>query len=116
MRTVPAPEWVRAVVHCLTTPTRVTAGRIFDSVSKTELCLKESISEKVIWCIVTKTFDPRARSGRWRVTKSGAHMLAFVSFSYRGTRRDPFLCGLVRVQTDRAPGLSPLVFGRFSHT
>jgi site-specific recombinase XerD len=52
IRTVPVPDWVKAAIEYWTTAAQVMEGRIFRCVSKTGSVWGDSITEKVIWCIV----------------------------------------------------------------
>lgn len=62
IRTVPIPEWVKTAIDCWTAAAPVTSGQIFRFVSKTGTVWGESVSEKVIWCVV-KEFASKAQLG-----------------------------------------------------
>lgn len=63
IRTVPVPTWVKEAVECWTTAAHIKEGRIFRCVSKAGSVWGESVTEKVIWCIV-KEFAAKAQIGK----------------------------------------------------
>ena len=62
IRTVPVPGWVKTAIDCWTTAAQVTSGRIFRCVSRTGSVWGDSITEKVVWCVV-KEFASKAQLG-----------------------------------------------------
>jgi site-specific recombinase XerD len=62
IRTVPVPDWVKVAVDCWTAAAQVTDGRVFRCVNKSGAIWGQSITEKVIWCVV-KEFAAKAQIG-----------------------------------------------------
>ena len=52
VRTVPVPAWVKTAIDLWTVAANIKAGRLFRCVNKTGSVWGESITEKVVWCIV----------------------------------------------------------------
>ena len=62
IRTVPVPGWVKNAIDCWTSVAQLTSGRIFRCVSRTGSVWGDSITEKVVWCVV-KEFASKAQLG-----------------------------------------------------
>src|SRR5947207_961011 len=52
IRTVPIPEWVKAALDQWTAAARVTEGRIFRAVARTDKIWGQGISQNVVWYVV----------------------------------------------------------------
>ena len=59
IRTVPIPEWVKAALDQWTLAAKVTDGRIFRAVARTDKVWGKGISQNVVWYVV-KTCCQRA--------------------------------------------------------
>jgi site-specific recombinase XerD len=52
IRTVPIPEWVKAALDQWTAAARVTEGRIFRAVARTDKICGQGLSQNVVWYVV----------------------------------------------------------------
>lgn len=52
VRTVPVPTWVKTAIDRWTAAADIKTGRLFRCVNKTGSVWGESITEKVVWCVV----------------------------------------------------------------